>query len=83
MFPAAQNGAPVHNFIHGGYRRSLDEHVYSHVAGPMVAAGATVVAVNYNLCPEVRIANIVERMRRAVIWIHKHAGQFNGDAAEI
>ena len=40
VFPAAGKGAPVHIFIHGGYWRSLDKHFYSHVAGPMVAAGA-------------------------------------------
>ena len=49
VFPAAAKGAPVHVFIHGGYWRSLDKHFYSHVAGPMVAAGATVVVPNYDL----------------------------------
>ena len=38
IFPAKTKGAPVHIFIHGGYWRSLDKHIYSHVAGPMVAA---------------------------------------------
>ena len=55
IFPAAGKGAPVHVFIHGGYWRSLDKSIYSHVAGPMVAAGTTVVLPNYDLCPKVRI----------------------------
>ena len=40
IFPAARKGAPVHVFIHGGYWRALDKDIYSHLAGPMVAAGA-------------------------------------------
>ena len=59
IFVAARKNAPVHVFIHGGYWRALDKHIYSHVAAPLVAAGATVVLPNYDLCPRVRITDIV------------------------
>jgi arylformamidase len=83
VFPAIEKGAPVHIFIHGGYWRSLDKHFYSHVAGPMVAAGATVVTVNYDLCPQVRISDISEQMKRAVAWVYKNAAKFNGNRRKI
>ena len=83
IFPAAKKGAPVHIFIHGGYWRALDKDVYSHVAGPMVAAGATVVLVNYDLCPSVRITDIVNQVRRAIVWVYKNIGKFNGDRKKI
>ena len=83
VFPAAKKGAPVHIFIHGGYWRSLDKHYYSHVAGPMVAAGATVVVPNYDLCPDVRITDITGQMRRAVAWVYKNATKFNASRAKI
>lgn len=83
VFPAASKGAPVHIFIHGGYWRSFDKHFYSHVAGPLVAAGATVVVPNYDLCPDVRVTDIVQQMRRAVIWVYKNAAKFNGNRAKI
>ena len=83
VFPASDKGAPVHIFIHGGYWRSLDKHFYSHVAGPMVAAGATVVIVNYDLCPEVRISDISEQLKRAVAWVYKNAAKFNGNRRKI
>lgn len=83
VFPAANAGAPIHIFIHGGYWRSLDKHVYSNVAGPMVGAGATVVVVNYDLCPDVRVTDIVEQMRRAVGWVYRNAARFNGDAERL
>ena len=83
IFPAATKGAPVHIFIHGGYWRALDKDVYSHVAGPLVAAGATVVLVNYDLCPSVRITDIVNQVRRAIVWVYKNAGKHNGDRKKI
>ena len=83
IFPAARKGAPVHVFIHGGYWRSLDKGIYSHIAGPMVAAGATVVLPNYDLCPQVRITDIVQQMRRAIVWVYKNIAKHNGDPKSI
>ena len=83
IFPAARKGAPVHVFIHGGYWRSLDKDIYSHLAGPMVAAGATVVLPDYDLCPKVRITDIVHQMRRAIIWVYKNITKHNGDPKRI
>jgi arylformamidase len=83
VFPANKKGAPVHIFIHGGYWRALDKHFYSHVAGPMVAAGAAVVIVNYDLCPAVRISDISDQMRRAVAWVYKNIAKFNGNRSKI
>lgn len=83
IFPAVRKGAPVHVFIHGGYWRSLDKSIYSHVAGPMVAAGATVVLPNYDLCPQVRITDIVQQMRRAIAWVYRNIAKHNGDPTRI
>jgi arylformamidase len=83
VFPAATKGAPVNIFIHGGYWRALDKDVYSHIAGPMVAAGATVVMVNYDLCPGVRITDIVNQVRRAIVWVYKNIAKHNGDRKKI
>ena len=83
IFPAARKGAPVHVFIHGGYWRALDKDIYSHLAGPMVAAGATVVLPNYDLCPKVRITDIVQQMRCAIAWVYKNIAKHNGDPKRI
>lgn len=83
IFPAAKPGAPVHVFIHGGYWRSLDKHIYSHIAEPMVAAGATVVVINYDLCPKVRITDIVAQVRRSIVWGYNNISGYNGDRDRI
>jgi arylformamidase len=56
-------------FIHGGYWRSLDKRSHAFVAPPFVAAGYAVALVNYDLCPAVSIATIIEECRRALLWI--------------
>ena len=64
-------------FIHGGYWRAFDKSDFSFVATPFVAAGLAVAVVNYDLCPGVPIAAIVDECRRAVRWI-VHEGAAHG-----
>jgi arylformamidase len=56
-------------FIHGGYWRALDKSDHSFVAPPLVAADVAVAALNYDLCPQVDIARIVDECREAVAWL--------------
>ena len=48
-------------FIHGGYWRALDKADHSFVAPLFVDAGLAVAVINYDLCPDVTIATIVEQ----------------------
>ena len=61
-------------FLHGGYWRALDKSDFSFVAAPFVAQGCAVAVVNYDLCPDVSIAAIVEECRRAVAWVVRDGG---------
>jgi len=56
-------------FIHGGWWRSLDKADHAFVAPAFVAAGLAVALVNYDLCPAVTIATIVEQCRHALLWL--------------
>jgi arylformamidase len=54
IFPAggaSDQPSPVHVFIHGGYWRRFTAREFSFIAPTLVAAGVTVVVVNYALCP--------------------------------
>lgn len=79
VFPAAAPNAPVHIFIHGGYWQNLDKKDYSYLAEALVAAGITVVVVNYDLAPAVDIDEIVRQNRAAVAWVWRHASDFGAD----
>jgi arylformamidase len=64
-------GAPLATFvfIHGGYWRAFDKADFSFVATPFVAQGIAVAVVNYDLCPDVSIATIIEQSQHAIGWI--------------
>ena len=83
IFQAPKRTAPVHIFIHGGYWRSLDKDIYSYLAKPLVRSGATVVLPNYDLCPTVKITDIVQQMQRMIVWVYKNIKKFNGDPTKI
>ncbi len=56
-------------FLHGGYWRALDKADFGFVAPPLLAHGIAVAVVNYDLCPAVSVADIVDECRRAIMWI--------------
>ncbi|HEY2817946.1 MAG TPA: alpha/beta hydrolase [Casimicrobiaceae bacterium] len=56
-------------FIHGGYWRTFDKVDFSFVAAPLVERGIAVAVLNYDLCPGVTIATIVDECRHAVLWL--------------
>jgi arylformamidase len=67
--------APLALFIHGGYWRSLDPSLFSHMARGLNAHDVTVAVVGYDLCPEVTIAEIIEQMRHACLFLWLRTGQ--------
>lgn len=85
VFPGNSKNAPVHVFIHGGYWRAphINKSVYSHIAGPLIAVGATVVLLDYDLCPQVRITDIVDQIKTAMTWIYNNIQKYNGDRKRI
>jgi arylformamidase len=66
--------APLAVFIHGGWWRSLDPGMFSHMARGLNAHGVAVAVVGYDLCPHVTIADIIEQMRQACLflWLRTH-----------
>ncbi|HET7323386.1 MAG TPA: alpha/beta hydrolase [Halococcus sp.] len=83
VFPAAQSDAPILLFIHGGYWHSLSSKEFSFVANGPVSAGVTTAVLNYALCPDVTIEEIVRQSRAAVAWLHRNAEEFGGDGSRI
>jgi arylformamidase len=74
LFVPAGARRGVFAFIHGGYWRALDKSDFSYVAAPFVERGIAVAVVNYDLCPQVSVATIVEECRAAVVWLAREAG---------
>jgi arylformamidase len=83
IFPAAQSGAPVLFFIHGGYWRALDKREHSFVAPAFTREGVCVVIPNYALCPAVTIPEITMQMVRALAWTWRNIARHGGDPNRI
>ena len=83
IFPAGAAGAPVFVFIHGGYFRALGQERLPVHREPMVRSGFTVVLVNYDLAPRVRISEIVRQVRSSFEWFRANVRQWNGDPGSI
>src|SRR5215468_1846232 len=61
--------APLALFIHGGYWRSLEPAMFSHMARGLNARGVAVGVVGYDLCPHVTIADIIEQITQACLFL--------------
>ncbi len=67
--------APLALFIHGGYWRSLDPSMFSHMARGINAHGVAVGVVGYDLCPEVTVAEIIDQIRHACLFLWLRTGR--------
>ncbi len=66
---------PLALFIHGGYWRSLDPSMFSHLARGLNAHGVTVAVSGYDLVPQVSIADIVAQSQAACVFLSKKFGK--------
>lgn len=75
-FPAAspREGAPVLLFIHGGYWQALDKSFHSHMAAGANAHGLDVAVMSYDLCPQVKLAVIVDNVIACIRHLHQRTG---------
>src|SRR5262245_46439033 len=64
-------GGPTLMYIHGGYWQALDKSFHSHQARGLNALGVSVAVPSYDLCPTVRLGDIVEQIRAACATLHR------------
>jgi arylformamidase len=76
-------GAPIHLHIHGGAWRQLSSTDTAYPAPMFVTAGVHFVAVNFGLLPEITLSDMVDQVRRAVLWTFANAARFGGDRNAI
>jgi len=69
FLPETGDAGPLAMFVHGGWWRSLDPSLHSHVARGPSANGIMVAVVGYDLCPTVTIADIIGQIRRACAFL--------------
>ena len=59
------------------------KELYSALAEGAVLHGLNVAIVEYTLAPEARMDRIVDKVRRAITWLHAHLGDYGADPGPI
>ena len=73
FWPGSARDGRLAMFIHGGYWQGLDKSFMSHIAQGLLAHGIAVAVPSYDLCPQVRLADIVAQIAAAArLLIARH-----------
>lgn len=83
FLPENPRGAPVEIFIHGGYWRRREKEGYSYLAEQITNAGGISAIVEYELCPNVTLDEIVREMRASCAWVYREISRYGGDPRRI
>jgi len=83
IYAADKPGGPVFVYLHGGYWRGGSKEDNCNFAPTFTSRGATVVLVEYDLCPQVTVSDIVGETRSAVAWIYRNIARYGGDPGKI
>lgn len=75
FFPDHSGVTPLAMFLHGGYWRSLEPSLFSHMARGLNGRGIAVAIVGYDLCPQVTIAQIIAQIQKACVFLWHRFGQ--------
>ena len=69
IYPAADPGAPVLIFIHGGYWQRNAREFFAIMAEGALQRGLAVAMPGYTLAPEATLTEIVDEIRLALDWL--------------
>mgnify|MGYP001222473358 CR=1 FL=1 len=68
------SGGSVVMYVHGGYWQALDKSFHSIHARGLNQLGVSVAVPSYDLCPQVRVGDIVEQIRAACAALQRETG---------
>lgn len=83
IYAADRPGGPVLVYIHGGYWRSGSKEDNCNFVPTFTKRGATVVLVEYDLCPQVTVSDIVRQTRASIAWVYKNITRYSGDPSKL
>jgi len=83
IYAAEKPGGRVLVYIHGGYWRSGSKEDNANFVPAFTQRGATVVLVEYDLCPQVTVTDIVRQTRSAIAWTFDNIARYGADPAQL
>jgi arylformamidase len=83
IYAADKAGGPLLVYIHGGYWRSGTKEDNANFVPAFTQRGATVVLVEYDLCPKVTVSDIVRQTRASIAWTYRNAVRYGGNPSKL
>jgi len=85
IFTTKKPNAPIFVFIHGGAWRAGASKDYAYPAEMFANAGAHYIALDFANVIEAKgdLTVMADQVRRAIVWTHKNASIFGGDAGRL
>ena len=83
FYPAARRDAPLWVFLHGGYWQACTKDQHGQFAEGLRAHGFSVAMLDYPLCPETPLREIVLTLRHALQVLRDQAQALGFDASRI
>jgi len=83
IYAADKAGGPVLVYIHGGYWRSGNKEDNCNFVPTFTKRGATVVLLEYDLCPKVTVTDVVRQTRAAIAWVFKNITRYSGNPSYL
>ncbi len=75
FWPDASRDAPLALFIHGGYWQALHPSYFSHLACAANRHGVAFALCGYDLCPQVKLGEIIEQVRASALFLWRRYGR--------
>lgn len=63
---------PLFVYVHGGYWQMMDKWNSAYCVAPLVKQGIRVIVVDYDLCPQVTLEQLVAQVHKAFKWISNY-----------
>ncbi|SCL27433.1 alpha/beta hydrolase [Micromonospora inyonensis] len=71
--PRTPEPRPLAIFLHGGYFQMMDKADHGHFTKGILDSGYAVAVLNYSLCPDVGLSDIVTQVDEACSWLYANA----------
>ncbi len=83
LFPAAEPGAPLLVFIHGGYWQALSKDDSTFAGAGLVSHGIAFAAIDYSLAPKAGIEQMIDQCARGILWLRDNATRYGYSSEKI
>jgi arylformamidase len=83
IYAADKPRGPVLIYIHGGYWRTGSKEDNCNFVPTFTRRGVTVVLVEYDLCPQVTVTDIVRQTRSSIAWVYKNIILYGGNPTKL